>query len=672
MNSPLRRIAHLTEQFYRWEQRGRGWQIWPEPVDLEPPFEPFWPAGNIPIIDDGRRETLSTFDVDPLSAILAALDGLAEDEIAMVQILAQPTRHPWAEEATRILSLGVDGEAFFIDAPDLAGVAAQKLARPLYSVVLRIAVSASDEERIWQSLRRLGASLGTMHSAEGNRFMPLDNADYPDDDHLADLLGRRSRRSGMLLNIDELVTLVHPPSEAVVAPHLMRLTKKTKAVGNNGRASDLILGTNVHRGISTAVGLSTSQRLRHTYVIGASGTGKSTLLLNMMVQDLLAGGGLALLDPHGDLIEQVLERVPEHRLDDVVLLDAADEAYPVGLNILAARSEAEKTLLASDLVEAFRRLSSTWGDQMTSVLANAILAFLESPRGGTLADLRRFLVEPDYREQHLKTVQDPEIVYYWRKEFGMLTGRPQAPLLTRLDTFLRPKLIRAMVNQKHDRLDFRWMMDHRKIFLAKLTQGAIGEENAYLLGTLLVTKLHQAALGRQNVPEAERIPFFLYIDEFHNFVTPSLSSILSGARKFGLGLVLSHQELRQVAGQNADVASAVIANPLARICFRVGDDDARKLRNGFSFFDEKDLQSLGVGEAIARLERSENDFNLMTPSMPPPLPGPDVRRHRIVERSRARYARRREDVAAEQAVDGVFSTGTGSAQPKKFGPPKRD
>src|SRR5262249_6373010 len=213
-------------------------------------------------------------------------------------------------------------------------------------------------------------------------------------------------------------------------------------------------------------------------------------------------------------------------------------------------SELERTLLASDLVSVFRRLSTSWGDQMTSVLGNAVLAFLESDRGGTLADLRRFLIEPDFRREFLTTVRDREIVYYWQKEFSFLAGRPQAPLLTRLDTFLRPKTIRYIVAQKDSRLDLRRAMDEGGVVLARLSQGAIGEENAYLLGTLLVSKLQQLAMSRQEQRESERRNFYLYIDEFQNFITPSMASILSGARKYRLGLILAHQDLRQLSSED--------------------------------------------------------------------------------------------------------------------------
>jgi len=254
---------------------------------------------------------------------------------------------------------------------------------------------------------------------------------------------------------------------------------------------------------------------------------------------------------------------------------------------------------------------------MTSVLGNAVLAFLESSEGGSLVDLRRFLVDISFRAKFLKTVRDPEIVYYWRKVFRSWWGSRKVPILTRLDTFLRPKLIRYMVAQKENSFGLGAIMNEGKIFLAKLSQGAIGEENAYLLGSLLVSKFQQLAMSRQEIAAAQRRNFYLYIDEFHNFVTPSMASILSGARKYRLGLILAHQELQQLVSRDADVASAVIANPYTRICFRLGDYDAKKLADGFSHFEAKDLQNLQVGNAICRVERAEFDFNLKTHRLPP-------------------------------------------------------
>jgi excisionase family DNA binding protein len=477
--------------------------------------------------------------------------------------------------------------------------------------------------------------------------MPLSNEQYDYRKHCDDIVTRQSCRSGMILNLDELVSFVHLPSASVRSAKLKREERKTKAPPTLACGNTLTLGINHHAGKITPVSLATGQRVRHMHLIGTSGSGKSTLLLQMIMQDIEHGEGIAVLDPHGDLIDQIIGRIPESRIPDVVLIDPSDESYPVGFNILSAHSEVERNLLASDLVSVFQRLSTSFGDQMTTVLGNAILAFLESSEGGTLSDLRKFLVEPSFRERFLGTVRDEEIVYYWQKEFPLLTGKPQAPILTRLDTFLRPKAIRHMVAQKENRLDFAAIMNGRKILLAKLSQGLIGAENSYLLGTLLVSKLNQMATSRQNVAASARPPFYLYIDEFHNFMTPSLAAILSGARKYNLGLILAHQELHQLLTRDGEVASAVISNPYTRVCFRLGDFDAKKLEDGFSTFTAKDLQNLGTGEAIVRLERADYDFNLKTIPLAAVDPGlAEKRREQIVTASREHYATRREDVEA--------------------------
>lgn len=498
-------------------------------------------------------------------------------------------------------------------------------------------------------IKALSGALRLFSNPAGNELVPLENEDYPDAAHAADLVGRCSRRSGMLLNSDELVSLVHLPTAAVRSRKLKREIKRTKEAPAIASGSGVVVGENEHEGKITRVILKPEHRVRHTHVIGASGTGKSTLLLNLICQDVYQGHGLALLDPHGDLVDQVLSYIPPERYRDVILFDPSDESYPIGFNVLSAHSNLEKNLLASDLVAVFRRLSTSWGDQMNSVLGNAILAFLESPKGGTLLDLRRFLIETPFRKDFLGSVQDPEIVYYWQHGFPLLKSNSVGPLLTRLDTFLRPKAIRYMVGQRENKLDFGSMMNDAKIFLAKLPQGIIGEENAYLLGALLVAKFHQLAISRQQMEAAERRPFYFYLDEFQHFATPSMATILSGVRKYQLGLVLAHHELRQLQ-HSTELASAVLSHPYTRICFRLGDEDARKLAEGFSYFEARDLQNLGTGEAIGRIERADNDFNLRT-ILPPEVEEQDARDRRVYLQylTRVQYGTAREKVEEELA-----------------------
>ena len=595
--------------------------------------------------------TTRSFNIDPQIGITGALSKLNEGEIAVFQVVFQRVRNAWGDSILRSVTDHTGGD-FFVDSPGLFREAKNKVSRPLYAAVMRIGVKTADYKRTVEVARDLAGALAVFSNPEGNEFIPLENQAYTCADHEDDLLRRQSRRCGMLLNSDELISLVHLPSASVRSPKFKRQSNKSKeapkiAVQSHG----ILLGQNHHPGRMLDVRLAAEQRVRHAYVIGASGTGKSTFLLNLIRQDIKNGEGLAVFDPHGDLIDKIIDCIPKHRIGDVVLLDPSDEEYSVGFNILSAHTDLEKNLLASDLVSVFQRLSTSWGDQMGSVLNNAILAFLESSRGGTLAELRRFLIEPAFRNAFLETVQDPDIVYYWKKAFGMLSGNKSiGSVLTRLDTFLSPKPIRYMVSQKQNRLDFADIMDTGKIFLAKLSQGTMGKENSYLMGSLLVAKFHQAAMSRANMAEGARKNFWLYLDEFHNFITPSMAEILSGARKYRVGLILAHQELRQLH-RDSDVASAVLSQPFTRVCFRVGDDDARKLGAGFSFFEDKDLQSLPNFEAICRIERADYDFNLSVPAAiaPNDLQALETRQE-VITASREKYSVSREHIERQQAA----------------------
>jgi DNA helicase HerA-like ATPase len=789
----LDQIEKLTADFYEWERRGRGWDVWPFPVELEPPFVPFYyhyvqraapvddgrkstflskiadmitgsssqkvvqsvsspdsyesklpnlfenteqiieikvslpkdykissdymrqclmniTFDNLPIsfeiigskdvitvqfacrasdvshvksqiqayfpesvinesdsslrfLDDPDKKTFAvdfglseefmrplrthkSFDPDPLTGVFGVMDDLKPDETAIVQILFQAAIAPWVDSMIRAVTDG-NGDSFFADAPEMVSLTKDKLKDPLFAVVARIAGQFASEERALQIFKSLAGCFSVFIDPQSNEFIPLKNDDYDDEEHIRDVILRRSHRGGMLLNGSELISLVHFPSASVVAQKLHSLKQKSMKVPVVATQNEFILGENIHNGIKTIVSLNQEQRLRHMHIVGATGTGKSTLLLNLITQDIQKGIGVAVLDPHGDLIESVLDRIPKNRHDDVVLFDPGNEEYTVGFNILDAKSEVEKNVLASDLVEIFRRFSTSWGDQMSVVLGNAISAFLESEEKGSLIELRKFLIEREYRTAFLRKVHDEHVTYFWEKEFPLLRGAALSSILTRLDFFLRPKLIRNIVGQQEG-IDLENIVNHKKILLIKLSQGIIGDENAYLLGSLLVSKLHQVIMQRQLQSSTERKPFYLYIDEFQNFITPSMKSILSGARKYSLGLILAHQDLHQLWETDTALANSVITNAGIRICFRIGDFDAQKLQGGFTHFDTSDLQNLSVGEAVVRIERSDHDFNIRTFLLS--VIDAQVRqenRRKIIELSRKKYGNVVTDIKKE-------------------------
>lgn len=611
------------------------------------------------LAEEGMRPLAvsKSFDPDPYISLFGVLENLSEGQSGGVQILFKGCVNPWSGSLLRSVT-AADGKSFFEDAPEMVAYAEQKVSAPLFAAVIRV-LGCSDEpyaaERIAESI---GTALSHLSRSPGNMLVPLSNEGYEILEHLKDVIIRQTHRVGMLLNSSELATLAHFPSGSVFSQKLKRETKKTKKAPSICIGNTLVLGTNVHQDKEIEVSLRNAQRLKHMHVIGATGTGKSTLLLSMIVQDIRQGTGICVLDPHGDLIESILSYIPAERMHDVVVIDPADEHHPVGFNILSAHTDLEKNQLSSDLVAAFRKHSTSWGDQMNSVFANAVLAFLESSVGGTLADLRRFLIEKPFRDTFLETVTDPNTIYYWRHEYPLLKSSSIGSILTRLDSFLRPKLIRNMVCQKKS-IDFDTLMDTNKIILVKLSQGLIGEENSYLLGTTIVSKLHQGAMARQAKAKEERSDFFVYIDEFQHFVTPSMASILSGARKYHLGLVLAHQDLAQLQKEDTELASSVLANAGTRICFRVGDADAKKLEQGFSFFEAADLQNLLTGEAIMRVEKPEFDFSLNTVPLPPSEIPALVKDH-IIAASRKKYGTPKEIVEAALA-EAIQATPSGES-----------
>jgi hypothetical protein len=580
-----------------------------------------------------------SFAIDPLTSMIATMDGLQSNDIAVFQILFKGITSPLANEISYSVSDGAGG-SFFSDAPEMPLCAKEKISNPLFSVVMRIATQGRTELRSQYLAQEMARSISAVSSSHFNKLIPLSNEGYNYDFHFYNLHNRLSNRLGFILNSKELNTFLHYPNKSVVSKKLCLSDTKTKLLPQNLIHQKYLLGVNEHNGVETNIMLNDEMRLRHTHVIGATGVGKSTLIANMMIEDMNAGNGCALFDPHGDIVEDILLRIPEHRKQDVIIIDPSDENYSIGFNLLGANTDTEKIVLSSDLVSSFKRHATAWGDNMSAVLSNAINTFLESSRDGTLIELKRFLLEDTFRNEFLTSVDDPSIHYYWNNEYAMVQKRI-APLLTRIDTFLRPKVIRYMLAQTGG-IDFKTCIEEKKIVLIKLSQGLIGEENSFLLGSIFLSKFNQVAQGRQTLPKSERHPYYIYLDEFQNFITPSITRILSGARKYGLGLILAHQEFGQI--EDTKILNSVISNPYTRICFRLGDTDAKRLESGFSYFEQSDFQSLGTGQAIMKVGSSQNDFNISTFPLKKVRNTAEVNKDFIIANTRNHYASKKEDI----------------------------
>ncbi len=399
-------------------------------------------------------------------------------------------------------------------------------------------------------------------------------------------------------------------------------------------------------------GIKVDDRRRHMYVIGKTGMGKSTLLENMIMEDIRAGRGVAVVDPHGDTVEKILQFIPDERIQDTIYFNPADTDHPIAFNILEQVDAHYKHLVASGLIGVFQKLwVDSWGPRLEYILRNAILAVLDYP-GSTLLSVTRMLSDKAFRKKVIENIQDPVVKAFWVKEFAgyadKFAAEAVAPIQNKVGQFLSSSLIRNIVGQPKSAINLRAIMDEKKVLLLNLSKGRIGEDNAQLLGAMMITKLQLAAMSRVDVPEYERQDFYLHVDEFQNFATTSFANILSEARKYRLNLIMGHQYIEQLP---EEVAAAVFGNVGTLVVFRVGATDAEALVKEFSpTFTEEDLVSLPKYNICLKLMIDGVASNPFSARGLPPLPS-DEKTHNeeaVIAYTRNHYAGSREDV--ERAI----------------------
>lgn len=400
------------------------------------------------------------------------------------------------------------------------------------------------------------------------------------------------------------------------------------------------------RGEARKFGIKRNDRPRHMYVIGKTGMGKSTMLENMIIQDIQNGEGLAVVDPHGDLVEKVIDFVPEHRLDDVIYFNPADMNFPIAFNIVEQVDDEYKNLIANGLVGVFKKIwADSWGPRLEYILINCILSLLDYP-GATLLDVTRVLVDPGYRKKVIKKIKDPIVRQFWVNEYNNYSEKFRneaiAPIQNKVGQFLSSSLIRNIVGQEHSTIDVRKEMDNGKILLMNLSKGRIGEENAALLGAMMITRIQLAAMSRVDIPEWQRRDFYLYVDEFQNFSTESFASILSEARKYRLNITMAHQYIEQLSDE---VKAAVFGNVGTMAAFRVGATDAEELEKEFQpTFMQEDIVKLPAFHIYMRLMIDGVASDPFSATTLPPISQPSHLKDEIIERSRTRYASNKADV----------------------------
>jgi len=399
-------------------------------------------------------------------------------------------------------------------------------------------------------------------------------------------------------------------------------------------------GLTNYRNQNRKFGIKIDDRRRHMYLVGKTGMGKTTILENMVLNDIYAGHGVGLVDPHGDFAEKVIDYIPPHRVNDIVYFNPSDMDYPIGFNILESINPEYRHLVASGLMGVFKKIwPDVWSARMEYILNNTILALLDFP-GTTLLGINRLLADDAYRKKVIATLKDPVVKAFWESEFEKYDERFRreaiAPIQNKIGQFLSASIIRNIVAQVKSRINIREIMDTKKIFIMNLSKGRIGEDNSRLLGGMLITKIQLSAMERVDILEPDRKDFFLYVDEFQNFATESFANILSEARKYRLDLIMAHQYMEQL---DEKVLAAVIGNVGTMVTFRVGSSDAEILAKEFiPTFIEEDLVNLPKYHIYLKLMIdgvASRPFSALTL---PPIGSPTGSREKVVRVSRERYA----------------------------------
>ncbi|MBI5045919.1 MAG: type IV secretion system DNA-binding domain-containing protein [Candidatus Niyogibacteria bacterium] len=420
-------------------------------------------------------------------------------------------------------------------------------------------------------------------------------------------------------------------------------------------------------------GIKRRDRTKHTYVVGKSGMGKTTLLENMAIQDIISGNGVGIIDPHGDFAEKMLNYVPKERIKDVIYFNPVDTSYPIGFNIMEGVGEDQRHLVAAGLMGVFKKIwPDVWSARMEYILNNTVLALLEYP-GSTLLGINRMLADKDYRKKVVDNVTDEVVKAFWTQEFAKYTERfaqeATPAIQNKIGQFITNSLIRNIVGQEKSSFDMRKIMDEKKILIMNLSKGKVGESNSHLLGAMLITKLYLAAMSRVDTPEEERNDFYLYVDEFQNFATDAFSNILSEARKYRLNLIIAHQYIGQLVTETSTrVRDAVFGNVGTMIAFRVGGTDAEFLEKEFApEFTALDLVNLPfAGIYLKLMVDGVTSFPFSAKTLPPLAKAEISFKEDIIKNSQQTYGARiegvKEKIAAWHApAEGVERAG-GDAQ----------
>ena len=535
---------------------------------------------------------------DALSSITSVLAKMTEGEGATIQILITPAHSAFKKHGraylakTKKLESNPETAKYSSDAKELEGIE-NKIGKPGFNTVIRIVVSSTSKESAEAHLGNIMSVFSQFEGAnsfkkEKHRFkgMFMDDFIY----RYLPMIGSES-----VLTSEELATIFHFPNKSITTPNIFWMNAKRAPAPATIPTSGLYLGKSTYRGLAKPVYMDIDDRRRHMYIIGKTGTGKSEFLKDMIMQDIRGGQGLAVIDPHGDLIDDILPMIPPKRAEDVILFDPSDTTRPMGFNMLEAQTEEQKHYVVSSIIGLMYKLfdpnkTGIIGPRFEHAIRNAMLTVMYE-KGSTFVEVVRVLTDANYVQELLPKVADPIIRRYWTDQIAQTSDFHKSEVLdyivSKFGRFVTNKMIRNIIGQSDSAFNFRKVMDEGKILLINLAKGKIGEENSQFLGLILVPKILVAAMSRQDMPKDQRRDFFLYVDEFQNFATPDFAQILSEARKYKLNLIVANQFIGQM---EEEVKNAIFGNVGSLISFRVGVTDANYLQHEFQpVFQEADL-----------------------------------------------------------------------------------
>jgi len=594
-------------------------------------------------------KTYQKMEVDPMNSIINVMSKLSKDESIAIQYVVRSATPAWHSKAKKVVtkiieknsvSQGIKSANILADFLTLISFSSSKpkdinipvipktlteVEREMVKAMeeknshsgldvnIRVVACAKTKIQAKLYLDNISSSFGEYNNySYGNNFSRISDGG---ERVVQDFIYRRFQDNiSFLLNTEELASIFHFPLKYTETPNILWLTAKTAPAPSDVPNEGLLLGENVYRGVKKEIRIKRADRRRHMYVVGKSGVGKSVLLTNMAVQDIENGEGVCVMDPHGDLIADILERIPPERAEDVIVFSPADLDRPLALNLLEfdPRYPEQKSFVINEMIGIFDKLydlKATGGPMFEQYMRNAMLLIMDDiESGSTLMEIPKVLADENFRRLKLSRCKNKTVVDFWHNEAEKAGGEAAlaniVPYITsKLTPFISNDMMRPIIGQQKSSFNFRDLMDNQKILLVELSKGVVGEMNAYLLGMIIVGKILMSALSRADMRAEDRKDFYLYIDEFQNFTTNSVCQILSEARKYGLNLVIAHQYIGQLSkGQDTAIKDAVFGNVGTMLSFKIGSEDAEFLVKEFApVFNEFDLINIDKGSACLKL-----------------------------------------------------------------------